>query len=96
MAQMRLFEIEVGATYWMVARSVRHAMDLCWVQWEQEGALEDVDGGGSLTLTEVPRERAEKLNFRDDEDGSTRSMWEEFRRHVDGHRDPGILACSEW
>lgn len=34
---MKLYEIEVGATYWVVARNVREALDVAWRCREAEG-----------------------------------------------------------
>lgn len=92
---MKIYEVEVGATYWVAAKNLRQALDTVWRCWEGEDALEDVETGGMLSIEEVSEERARKLKIRDNDLGGERSLWD-FVRDRDEKDESAVVACSEW
>ena len=93
--RMKVYEVEVGATYWVAAKNLRQAVDTVWRCWENEGSLADVDEGGTLSVEEVSEERARKLKLTDDDGGGTRSLWD-FVRDQTEKNEPEVVGCSEW
>jgi len=89
---MRLYECDVDSvTYWIAAESVFGATVVL------RKTLLDMNGNietdlHSISVDEVGERRAQKVNFRDDEENTTRTMWEEFQRDT---KTPRLLACSE-
>lgn len=92
---MKIYEVEVGATYWVAAKNMRQAIDTVWRCWEEESALEDVETGETLSIDTVSEERARKIKVRDDNLGGERSLWD-FVRDQDEKGESAVVACSEW
>lgn len=92
---MKIYEVEVGATYWVAAKNMRQAVDTVWRCWEEESSLEDVESGDSLSIETVTEERARKIKVRDDNLGGERSLWD-FVRDQDEKGESAVVACSEW
>jgi len=92
---MKIYEVEVGAQYWVVAKNYREAIDTVWRCWETEDALDDIESGGAISFEVVAEERARKLLIHDDETGGDRTMWD-FMRDQEEKGEAAVIACSEW
>ena len=92
---MKVYKVEVGATYWVAAKNLRQVVDTVWQCWEEEGSLEDAETGSSLSIEEVPEERARKIKIRDDNLGGERSLWD-FVRDQAEKGESAVVGCSEW
>ncbi len=90
---MTLYEVKVGATYWVVAKNIKDALTAFWTCCEDEGSLEDAVTGDGLSVESVPEGRARKIKIRDDEHGRERSAWDMSR---DVGETAEVIACSEW
>lgn len=90
---MKIYKATAGATYLVVARNMRQAIDVLWRHWEEEEqSLEETEGGGTLHLDEVKEAYARETFFQADEENERRSLWDEHLRHS----EPCVLSCSEW
>lgn len=89
---MKIYEIDTGATYYVVAENLQQALDTVFRCWEEEGSLEDAEGS-ELFVKPVSEEKARKVKIQmDDEAGSQRLLWDLLR---DAEK-PEVVACSEW
>jgi hypothetical protein len=90
---MNIYEVDTGATYWVVAQNLLQAFDVARACWESEGSLEDVASTDSVSIDQVYEERARKIKIQmDDEAGSQRLLWDVARDAT----KPEVVACSEW
>lgn len=87
---MKIYQVEVGATYWVVAKSLRQAFDTVWRCWEEEQFLEELDEGGTLSIDEVSEIRARKIQIV--EDGKAQTLWSLGQEFT----EPLVVGCSEW
>jgi len=90
---MHLYECDVDSvTYWIAAPQVFAAtVILRKTLLDMNGNIEaDIH---SISVCQIGERRAQKQSFRDDEDGTTRTMWEEFQRDIETAR---LIACSEY
>lgn len=89
---MKIYEIEAGATYWVVARNLRQAIDALWSLWETEGSLEETEEGGSLHIDEMSEKEARDRFVAADSDHPRRSLWDDRETHS----EPCVVSCSDW
>ena len=95
MSVLSVYEVNVGAYYWVVARSMRQALELSYAVWEAEGCLEDVESSSGLSVEKVPPERLRKLRLLDeDETGSL--TFQEVLEDYQVREECGVFSCSEW
>lgn len=89
---MNLYECDVdGATYWIAAATVFEAHEV--LRKDVKESCGDIESDiHSVSINQIGERYAQKRTFRD-EDGSRRSMWEEFQRDTATAR---LLACSEY
>jgi len=91
--EMNLYEVDVCATYWVVAKNLIQAFEVARACWENEGSLEDVATLDGIQIDQVYEGGARKIKIRmDDEAGSERLLWDVFR----DTKNPEVIACSEW
>ena len=90
---MKLYEIEVGATYWVAAENIREALTVLWDWWENEGCVEDARDCGYLHIDEVPEKKSEKLRFREDGEKNAGRLMIDAAKECE---QPEVIACSEW
>jgi len=91
---MKLYRVDSGATYWVVAEDKNQAISLAGT--EEALALDDPEelkeSMSGVIVKELTEEQAHKSMFLSDETGEQCSMWDEFQQ-VD---KPCVIACSEW
>lgn len=90
---MKLYEVEVGATYWVAAENIQNAINAMWGCWEVEGSLEDALTGDYLHIDEVSLKRAATLHFRDDCAEHAGRLMVDVAKECAGTE---VIACSEW
>jgi len=90
---MRIYEVDVGARYWVAAPDLFSAFELMRKCWESEGSEEDVRTSDSISIDELPEARIRSYRIRmDDDTSSVRSLWDVFQEV----EQPEVLGCSEW
>ena len=92
MEDIHLYECDVDSvTYWIAAPQVFAATVVLRKTLLDMGSVEgDIR---SVSICQIAERRAQKLTFRDDEENTTRTMWEEFLRDTKTTR---LIACSEY
>jgi hypothetical protein len=90
---MHLYECDVdSATYWIVAGTVFEAHEV--LRKAIKDSCGDIESDvHSVSIDQIGERYAQKVNFRDDEENTTRTMWQEFQRDTE---TPRLLACSEY
>ncbi len=90
-APMTLYQVESGgATYWVVAPTLRGAVDALFKCWDDEGSTDDIE---HFTIDEMPSEKAKRIRFRAEPyQEPSCSMAEEAARQTGAT----VIACSEW
>lgn len=83
--KLYIYEVNVGATFWVAAENLRQALHLMWGLGEEYLADED-----ELQINLVPPEKAAQLRM------SKRSEVAPGEPMLDIVKEPGVIACSEW
>jgi len=93
---MKCYEVEVGCgvMYFIAAPNMIRAMQEAINCWESEGSLDDISTETDITIAQLPKGFAEKVQIRLDGEGEgvKKSFWELAQKCEKAE----LIGCSEW
>lgn len=90
--EYRVYQVEVGATYWIAARSLQEGIATAFEIFKADGSLEDVISSGSFEINQISDEEIDTLEVYDVSSGMTLLM----RKLLGAVDHPMCICCSEW
>jgi hypothetical protein len=86
--QIRVYEVDDGAIYFVAAITIRHAIQLYFKTIDDTGCGDD--DNSNLEIAEVAEQRARHITINVD-DETQQDAWTLAQQE-----GPGVLGCSEW